>query len=276
MTTDPNAPVTTNGTPATPSTTAPTSGNPGNGTGAATGTATTPEPFRFGPNAPEWARNLTPDQLLGITEQAVAQLAKFNQSPQVPQQQYQAPQTTNRFDLDQSADDDFISVKQARALMAQAQQGDPVARQLAIGGNMQAIRQSNAEYFKRWGPELEMEINKIPPEMRTLDNLQLVVNMVRGNHVQELVDEKARQQAVQLSQDQVAAIRSGSGGSQTIPNTQNFDLKSNDLPEEWRELASKHNLTLDQVREFTQATGETMEQYFATVKKFGKGGIIHG
>lgn len=141
---------------------------------------------------------------------------------------------------------------------------------------MQNLRQQEADAFRRWGPELEMEIAKIPDHLRDLDNMQLVVNMVRGKHVQELVDEKARQQAVQLSQDQVAAIRSGSGGSQTIPNTQNFDLKSNDLPEEWRELASKHNLTLDQVREFTQATGETMEQYFATVKKFGKGGIIHG
>lgn len=214
---------------------------------------------------------------MNIAAAAVDQLAKFNQqNVPIQQAQYQPQQQPTRFDLDQANDEDFLSVRQARQLMAQANQGDPVARNLAVGANLRAIQQGEADAFRRWGPELQMEIAKLPPEMRTLDNLQVVVNMVRGNHYQELVEEKASQKATQLLQDQVATIRSGSGGSTTIPNTQHFDLKSNDLPEEWRELASKHGLTLDQVREFTQATGETMDQYFETVKKYGKGGVIHG
>lgn len=275
--TDPNAPATPNGTTATPSTTAPTSGNPGNGT-APGGTAPAPEAWRPGPNAPSWAQGRSQEEILNIAAAAVDQLAKFNQqNVPIQQAQYQPQQQqTNRFDLDQQSDDDFISVKQARHLMAQANQGDPIARQLAVGANLRAIQQSEPDAFKRWGGELNVEIAKLPPEMRTLDNLQVVVNMVRGNHYQELVEEKASQKATQLLQDQVPTIRSGSGGSATIPNNQNFDLKSNDLPEHWRDLAAKQGLTMDAVREFCQATGESMEAYFETVKKFGKGSVVHG
>lgn len=277
--TDPNAPVSPNGTTATPSTTAPTSGNPGNGT-APGGTAPAPEAWRPGPNAPSWAQGRSQEEILNIAAAAVDQLAKFNQSPAPMQQpQYQAPpQQPNRFDMDMP-DDDFISGRQMKQILqqyGQQAQGDPVARQLAASGNMRTIQKDEADAFRRWGPEVHMEIAKLPPDLRSLDNLQLIVDIVKSRHVQELVDEQARQKAVQLAQEQVATIRSGTGGSTAIPNTQNYDLKSNELPEHWRELASKYGLTLDQVREFTQATGETMDQYFETVKRYGKGGVIHG
>lgn len=218
-----------------------------------------------------------------IAALAVEQLARFNQSPAPLQHQPQhhpngVPPVATRFDLD-LPDDDFISGRQMKALLQQygqsQGQGDPVARRLALSNTMQTIQQMEADAFKRWGPELHIEISKIPEAMRDLDNLQLVVQIVRGRHVQELVDEQARQQAARLTQEHVATIRSGTGGSTTIPNTQ-LDLKSDELPEHWRNLAQEHGLTMAAVQEFCQATGDTMESYFETVKKHGKGSVVHG
>jgi hypothetical protein len=218
---------------------------------------------------------------MNIAALAVDQLAKFNQSPAPLQQPSYAPPAApsqaQRFDLD-IPDDDFISGRQMKQLIQQygaAGQGDPVARHLAASSNMHAIQQMQPDAFKRWAPEIHAEIAKVPPELRTLDNLQLVVQIVQGRHVQELVDEQARQKAVLLAQEQVATIRSGTGGSTAIP-TLTTDLRSDDLPEHWRKQAELHGLTLDAVREFCHATGESMESYFETVKKYGKGAVVHG
>lgn len=212
---------------------------------------------------------------------AVEQLARFNQGPAVQQPQYQQPvqqQAASRFDMDLS-DDEFVSGRQVKAILqhyGSQSQGDPVARQLAASSNVMGIQERESDAFRRWGPELHAMIAQVPAEMRTVDNLQHIVQLVRGRHVQELVDEQARQQAVRLAEEQVATIRSGTGGSATSPHTQLTDLTSSELPEEWRKLAAKNGLTMDAVREFCAATGESLDAYFALVKKNGKGAIISG
>lgn len=265
MSTEPNADGTPSAATATPSSSAPISGTPGNGTA--------PEPWKPGATAPSWAQGRTPEEILNIAAVAVDQLARRNSELGAPPQ----PQG-NRFDLD-IGDEDLVSGRQLKEIVqryGQQSAGDPVARQLAVGANLRAIQQAEADAFRRWGPELQVEISKIPPDMRSLDNLQLVVDIVKSRHVQELVDEQARQKAVQLAQEQVATIRSGTGGSTTIPPTAAIDMQSDALPEQWRRLAQDKGLTVDQVREFCQATGQSVEQYFETVKKYGSGAIVHG
>jgi len=225
------------------------------------------------------------EEVLGLADMAVSQLARFNQGPGIqqhqvsPMPQYPQSPAPTRFDMDLS-DDEFVSGRQVKQILQhygnQANQGDPVARQLAASSNVMTIQQVEADAFRRWGPELHAMIAQVPAEMRTVDNLQHIVQLVRGRHVQELVDEQARQQAVRLAEEQVATIRSGTGGSPTSPQQQQIDLTSSELPEDWRKLAEKNGLTMDAVREFCQATGETVESYFASVKKHGKGAIISG
>lgn len=49
--------------------------------------------------------------------------------------------------------------------------------------------------FKKWGPEIDLELQKYGPETHTPENIAVVVDMVRARHVNEIVAEEiARQQ----------------------------------------------------------------------------------
>ena len=198
---------------------------------------------------------------------AASWLARFNQTPQAPEQ------PKNRFDFD-LPDDEYLTGRQVKGIMQQiANQGPPVdttARNLAAQGLYSNIRQSRADEFKRWGSEIDAEIRRLPVEYWTYDALNTIVKMVRANHVDELVAERAQR----LRDESHPTIRSGSGGSGSGIPTQQRSLESETLPRGWVERAKANGIDESVVREFAQIAGITPDEYLADVEKYGKNGAV--
>jgi hypothetical protein len=208
------------------------------------------------------------EEILGIAEMAASQLARFNQTPQVP---VQPP--VNRFDYD-LPDDEYLTGKQVKGIMQQLQnQGPPVdstARALAAQSLYTNLRAQHAESFKRWGSEIDREIGKLDVSYWTYDHLNTIVNMVRANHVDELVAEKAQR----LANESHPTIRSGTGGSGSGPHTQQRTLDSETMPKGWLEKARSQGIDESTVREFAQMQGITPDEYLAQVEQYGKNGAV--
>src|SRR3954464_9256256 len=121
--------------------------------------------WRAGPHSRLAGRSA--EEILGIAEMAIDTLQKFNQPvPQPPvQQQY------SRFDMD-LGDDELVDGRKVKQILQNfANQPPPIdygARQLAAQSLLQSIRMERSNEFKRWGPEIFSEINKLPMEYWTV------------------------------------------------------------------------------------------------------------
>jgi hypothetical protein len=246
--------------------------------------ATTPAPSSSappsGPAAESWkapAHSLfagrTAEEVLGIAEMAAATLQKFNQ--QVPQAPVAPVQPVSRFDLD-IPDDDYVQARQIKQLLLQAQNQQPVD-QVARRQNIQlsiAQLQSNPKYktaFERWPNEIWAEWNKLHPDYVALDTLETCIKMVLSSHIDELAAEKAQR----IVNESHPTIRSGTGGSGGVPNTQSSLLETgpSDMVARLRAVGIQDEATL---RQQCQGTGISPEQYLAELEKYGKGAVIRG
>lgn len=201
---------------------------------------------------------------------AVDTLTKFNQP--IPQPPVQAP--VNRFDHD-LPDDEFLTGRQVKQILQQVAgqvPSDPVARQLAAQSLYAGVQQARAAEFKRWGQEIQMEISRLPVEHWTLDSLNTLVNIVKSRHIDEL----AAEQAQRLVNESHPTIRSGTGGSGSGPQTPEMSLEADGIPPQWKAQAQKLGVTEREIEEFCQMTGQTKQQYYAELVKYGKGGVIRG
>lgn len=115
--------------------------------------------------------------------------------------------------------------------------------------------QKFADDYKRWGPEINGYISQIPVERRTLDSLEKVVKFVRGNHVDELASERARQM---LANGQGLGERStGAAGVQI--NSNPFDV--NKLSDGQRKLMEHHGIAPSEVVDFCRRTNMPIEKW---------------
>lgn len=135
-------------------------------------------------------------------------------------------------------------------LQAQAQQNASTIRALA--------QSQYAGDFQRWGPEINGHLAQIPMERLTLDNIEKVVKFVRGNHVDEIAQEKARQLLA------TGALGERSTGANGVPVGTN-GLEMQKLPGEYKALMEKHGLTESQVRDFCHKNGMSLEQWVGQI-----------
>jgi hypothetical protein len=207
------------------------------------------------------------EEILGIAEAQAAMLNRPVQV-QVPQQQY------SRFDMD-VPDDDYVSGKQLKALASRfannAHSVDYGARQQAAGALLATVEMRRHEEFKRWGTEIRQELVKLDPGNWTLDNLNIVVDIVKSRHIDELAAEKAQR----LVSESHPTIRSGTGGSNGVPYKPKT-MDSDGVPREWTQAAKAAGISEQQIWEFCQAAGISEETYYNDLIKYGKGGTIHG
>lgn len=183
-------------------------------------------------------------------------------------------QQRDRFDLD-IPDDEYLNGAQLKQILSRmAAQPAPVdwtSRQQSAGALLAAVQMQRAEDFKRWGPEINAELQKLAAEHWTLDNLKILVDIVRSRHIDELAAERAEQ----LRNDTHPTIRSG-GGSGSGPHTAQPTLAQEGLPKDWVDKLRAQGIDEAKVQEFCKETGQTVEQYYADVMRWGKGGVIHG
>lgn len=120
-------------------------------------------------------------------------------------------------------------------------------------------KREHAEIFKKYEPEVLGVLRAVPKTNWTLDIIERAVRMVRGEHVEEIAEEKARRLAAAME----PTIRStGSGGSAPIPETKNT-LASEKIPERWRERAKLARIGERELQEFCMQQDITPEQFFA-------------
>ena len=213
----------------------------------------------------------TPEEILGIASALLTVAEKFNQPIAAP-----PAAAPNRFDLD-LPDEDYLTGRQVKQVMQQfANQPAPVdhvARRqnilLSIAQLKQDPRYKSA--FERWGTEIYGEWNKLHPDYVGLDTLETCVKMVLGNHIDELAAEKAQR----LVNESHPTIRSGTGGSGSVPNTQQsvLDNAPSDLQARLRAVGIQSEADL---RRACEGTGITPDAYLVELEKFGKGAVIRG
>jgi hypothetical protein len=213
---------------------------------------------------------MTAAEIQGYAEALANVAERFNQP--VPEQP-----KASAFDLDREfPDGEYVDPGKVKNLFRQIiNQPAPVdhtARNLAAQGLYGQVKAERADDFKRWGSEIDREIGKLDVSYWTYTNLIAIVKMVRGEHVDELVAEKAQR----LANESHPTIRSGSGGLGSVSHTQQTTLESETIPAEWLTKARAAGITEDKVTEFCQTTGETREQFYANLAKYGRGAVISG
>ena len=248
--------------PNTNANTAATTGEP-----SSSAAPTTPEPWKAGQHSRFAGRS--PEEILGIAEAQAEMLAKFNQPIPAP-----PPPPQNRFDMD-LPDDEYIQGRDVKRILQQVQNqpmpNDPVARAQSAGALFMSIQQAHPDAFKRWGQEIRNEAAKLPIEHWNLDTLSQIVRIVRSNHVDELIAEKAQQ----LASEAHPTIRSGSGGSGGGPQTHDSVFETGDptLLAHLRDQGIRNEADLERA---CQGTGITPSQFIEEFKKYGNGAVIRG
>lgn len=115
-------------------------------------------------------------------------------------------------------------------------------------------QQQFASDFQKWGPEIHGHLSQIPPDRLTLDNISKVVTFVRGNHLDEIATERAKQMLA------TGALGERSGGANGVVVGQS-NLEFGKLPADVKALMDKHGMTEDMVRGFCKAQQMTVEQW---------------
>jgi len=214
-----------------------------------------------------WARGKTAAEILNITEQL---------SGALQQQQYQPPPVqTQSFDPSQVRDDDYVDGKTMRTYLQQV--ANPVVQRFGqLDQNLaqfalDRVKDRHADAFKRYGPEIDVLISRIPPEGRTVDNLTLAVDLVLGRHIE---DEKRRYASeVGAPMDPTGRSYSASGQHTSAPGSLGRVTESDALPADYRDLLKAKNITDETVREFCAGQGITVAQWVEQAKKHNMGVI---
>ncbi len=226
-----------------------------------------------------WARGKTAEEILadaGRMNDTLDTFVRTGAQPQPPQPptqpQYQQPPQQQPI-----TNEDYVTGGQLNAWGQQAvgQIAPQVNRaiEMAASANLDLVKRDNALIWQKYGPELNELLVKVPVWERTVDNLRMVTDFVRGRHVEELASERASR----LVADMGPTIRSGGGssggaGGFQAPSTNESSILGNEkVPASWRDMAAKVGLDERAIDGYLQANGMTREQF---VEQFNRGGIV--
>jgi len=198
-------------------------------------------------------------------------LERFNQQgavqppaqPQYQPPQYQQPPAQYQQPTGEIGDDEFLTGRQVKQFGQQWQQ--QIAPQFQEVLNMTArtaYELAQTKYqkeFEKWGPEIQALVSNMPPQSRTLDNIGTVVDVVRGRHYRELVDEGIRQRAA----EQVPSLRPNGGATEPGIPTSGF---ASDIDPQWKERAQAAGIDEATVREFCAANQMTEKAFYEQFK----------
>ena len=219
-----------------------------------TGTPAAPTPWRVPMDDQRvWARGKTAEELLNLTDQTVSALQQIATQPRYQAPQQAAPTEDPFANL---GDDDIVDGRTLKAIAQRAQapqQADPnVAAQMAQLALGQA-RQKHKDVFDRYGAEVMSNLNLLPHNAWTLDNLDRVAKLVKADHLDDFVESKAREMAA--SQGFTVRTTGAASGYPGAPGSGALSLESEELPAKYREALQKAGVTEAVAREFCRAEG---------------------
>lgn len=228
-------------------------------------------PWRAGPNSRFAGKSA--EEIHALAEQQQNALEQQNRLlEQVALRMQHQPQAPVQDFQPQGNPSDFVDLATTEKLVNHRlqQAAAPIGQQMQSLYAMQAqnslsmIKEKNTELFRKYGGEIMGELASVPHHLWTLDGLNKVVNMVRGNHWQEVADERAREMVA--NQDPALRPSGGAGGYPQYQQTQKI-TESDALPAEYRALLQAKGVTDDAVREFCRATGQSVEQWMDLAKR---------
>lgn len=155
---------------------------------------------------------------------------------------------------------------------------DPHARNDMLGMlGAQARALAEIQYkddFKRWGPEIDMALNVVPPAQRTPQVVDWIVRGVRGSHVHELTNEIAEAKLKQLVESgQLRPQNADQTGGGAAWSQVDFEK----LPPRYRAVLQNLGVNVNTVDEFLRQTNpnipiaQAREQF---MKKAEQGDVI--
>ena len=186
-----------------------------------------------------------------------------NQYPQQPQQP-QDPTDEDWLNDPRNATTRYVTGLYEKQLNPQLQQMYQMNAQMA----RETIRQAEHEMFDSYGPEIDQLIGQMAIEQRTPDNIRLAVQVVRGRHVDEIADKRARAKLEQMQEQFGMRADGGVTPSPTgVSARDGVDFDISKLPENYQTILRKNNVTADTLRTFLQQTecnprGITLKQAF--------------
>ena len=223
---------------------------PGSSTPPGT-TAGAPTPWRAPATAGKFAGK-TAEEVLGIAE-ALADAMQATPAPAAPA----AP----AFDV---ADDEYLTGAQVKKMLEAARPtADSPGVTLAADPNVSIVRSKHAPLFAKYGPEIDALVARVPPHMRTLDNLEQCVRMVRSDHVDEIAGELATQRVNEMA----PTIRSTGSGSPPASASRELSLENEKIPAAWLERARARKIDERTIEEFCRANDMSLTDFY---KQFDK------
>ncbi len=274
-----------------PSTTTPPGGpdipSPAEPTPATPASSPSPDAWRAGDDAPPWARGKTSEEVLGLATQMMGTLEKFNQGgaigsappapagpPQAPPQpQYQAAAPAPAPQPTELAGDDYVTGGQVQAWAANQMRQVQQSNQAQFAGYAQSlagiaknqVREKHSAIWAKYAPEIEGHIAGMTAEAQTVDNLELVVNFVRGKHTDELIEAALREQgAVNVE----PTLRSTGGDTPAGDITpQELTMRDPRVPDHWRQRAESKDIDDAKIDEWCQLQGITKEQFYSDFER---------
>ena len=220
---------------------------------ASTNAPAAPAAWRAPTTAPAWAAGKTSEEILGIATQLVDALV-----PPTPTTSA-APAPSAAHTRPDVADDDFITGAQMKRMLASASNANAdAAVELAASSVLGLARQQYPQDFARYGPEISQKLAGVPRHLWTLDNLTTVVKLVRSDHLEEIV----RERAAQFSAGADPGIRSTGAAPASAPVAQEHSLASERIPAEWKRRAVAAGVTEATVAEFCRANDMSSEAFY--------------
>ena len=145
---------------------------------------------------------------------------------------------------------------------------DQQASQLGSMARNQVVVQEK-ESFDRWAPEIDQLIGSIDPRQRTIENIQMAVDLVKGRHAHEISQAAVKAEVERLQETGFSMRADGTvspvGAGPSAPD--GIDLDMDKLPPKYAEVLQRNNVTVPVLREFLQKTecdkkGISMQQAF--------------
>lgn len=185
-----------------------------------------------------------------------------NPYPSQPAPQAPAPPTPDEWQLDPAV-----------AYQKQREYDEATRYQPIIGGlqsqvastNMALLQQRYPSEFKKWGTEILNLTNTVPFENRSYDALERVIQIVRSNHIDDIVEEKWKEKMKEMPVEQT--LRSGEAPhtGAAAPNSVDF----NELPEGYRRYLEVNQVDQSTLDEFL--TGPAGSLYGSNLNERRKG-----
>lgn len=226
--------------------------------------------FKFGDDAPAWARGKSAHEILNIATTQNAALERLASSAPVPAP---APAPANP----SYNRDDYVTGHDLERFAGETLRNsvNPDLQRtfdMIAENNLDAVKREFPDYFRQYGPEITANLALLTDKRaHTLDNLRKVVKITLVDHVDAIADERASRRIAEME----PTLRSGGGGG-SGPISQlhaEYTLKSEKLPADWSERAAKVGLTEAAVDEFCRANDMTREAFF---KQFESTAITEG